>query len=359
MGTAENPIGVTADLDERRDLPRCAVDVPATLVVLTHGTMLVGRMTELSLSGCRVLLPKSLSRAAQATIECTFKIRGVGFRLGGLVQWADSNQVGLQFKSMSSRCRDDLAEVLCEVELENNAKLLNQLNSVAAPPTNEYESTLPAIETILAEVAALKPVLPRQNPELWNPFSGMSPDATARNAPCPAPIGPRPPIPCAAARKVPLPTPSPAPIPPPIQVKAAPLSPSAVPAPSSTTQSPSLTNQPAKPLNRGRDRRATQRCGVDTSAIIDLVKVGSKLNGQIIDLSVGGCRIKTTEKFPVGIYTRIETEFKLHGLPFRLGGVIQAIYDRNTVGIRFLDMSERKKDQVGELVAEIGEANAG
>jgi hypothetical protein len=91
--------------------------------------------------------------------------------------------------------------------------------------------------------------------------------------------------------------------------------------------------------------------------MIDLVKVGSKLMGHILDLSVGGCRIRTLEKFPVGIYTRIETEFKLHGLPFRLGGVIQALHDRYTVGIRFLDMSSRKRDQVVELVGELEEEN--
>ena len=89
------------------------------------------------------------------------------------------------------------------------------------------------------------------------------------------------------------------------------------------------------------------------------MKVGSKIPGQIVDLSVGGCRVKTADKFPVGIYTRIETEFQLHGLPFRLGGVIQAIHDRNTVGIRFLDMSQRKKAQVAELVAELDESQGG
>jgi hypothetical protein len=37
----------------------------------------------------------------------------------------------------------------------------------------------------------------------------------------------------------------------------------------------------------------------------------------------------------------------------RLGGVIQAIHNRDTVGIRFLGMSDRKLQQVAELIAEI------
>lgn len=77
------------------------------------------------------------------------------------------------------------------------------------------------------------------------------------------------------------------------------------------------------------------------------------LRGRILDLSLSGCRIQTDERFPVGIYTRVETEFRLHGLPFRLGGVVQAIHDRKTVGIRFLDFSDRKRQQVEELIADI------
>ena len=86
--------------------------------------------------------------------------------------------------------------------------------------------------------------------------------------------------------------------------------------------------------------------------------MGSVLRGQILDLSLSGCRIRTDVRFPVGIYTRVETEFQLEGLPFRLGGVIQAIHGRNTVGIRFLDLSERKRQQVMELIGEIHQMRA-
>jgi c-di-GMP-binding flagellar brake protein YcgR len=357
MDETENPvgpapdIGVAADTDERREMPRCAVDVPATLNVLSHGTMMVGRMTELSLSGCRMLLPKALSRAARAAAECTFKIRGVGFRLAGVVEWAEKNLVGLQFTTISSRCRDDLVEVLCEVELENNGKLAATVNSAAGLVTAETASVSPAIETILADVAARNPAQPRQNAGAWNPFAGMTIAGTQRKALDLKPEVSRPST--SAATTGPAQS-SPAPA-----ISAAKASsPAAAAASAPATQSPAPLNQSAKQPNRGRDRRATHRCGVDTSAVIDLVNVGSKLKGHILDLSVGGCRIKTVEKFPVGIYTRIETEFQLHGLPFRLGGVIQAIHDPKTVGIRFLDMSQRKKEQVAELVAELEEGDS-
>ena len=106
------------------------------------------------------------------------------------------------------------------------------------------------------------------------------------------------------------------------------------------------------------ERRASRRHGVDTSVVIRLVKMGTRLRGQILDLSLGGCRIRTEQRFLVGIYTRVETEFRVQGLPVLLAGVIQAIYDRNQMGIRFLDVSPRKHEQLVELIEELGEAGA-
>jgi hypothetical protein len=106
------------------------------------------------------------------------------------------------------------------------------------------------------------------------------------------------------------------------------------------------------------DRRAQARHSVENLATIFLVKIGSKHQGRILDLSLGGCRIRTDDRFKVGIYTRVETEFCLEGLPLRLGGVIQAIHDPNTVGIRFLDVSERKRGQILEMIEEIDQMRA-
>lgn len=106
------------------------------------------------------------------------------------------------------------------------------------------------------------------------------------------------------------------------------------------------------------DRRTSNRHAVDTRANLILVKGAIRMGGQILNLSLGGCRLRTDERFNVGIYTRVEAEFYLHGLPFRVGGVSQAILDKNTIGIRFLDMSDRRRNQLAELMAEIAEAEA-
>jgi c-di-GMP-binding flagellar brake protein YcgR len=125
--------------------------------------------------------------------------------------------------------------------------------------------------------------------------------------------------------------------------------PAQIPAPAMAAQSAA----PAQAKPTGRERREASREAVDTSAVIHLIHVASRLSGRILDLSLHGCRIRAQERFPVGIYTRVETEFHLEGLPFRLGGVVQAIHDRHTVGIRFLDMSSRKREQVQQLIEEI------
>jgi hypothetical protein len=108
--------------------------------------------------------------------------------------------------------------------------------------------------------------------------------------------------------------------------------------------------------HRGSDRRTQRRHNVDTRAVIHFIDVAATESGQILDLSLGGCRIRTDERFPSGIYRRVETEFRVAGLPFRLGGVVQSVHDKHTVGIRFLDLSERKRVHLCELMDEISQA---
>jgi PilZ domain len=100
------------------------------------------------------------------------------------------------------------------------------------------------------------------------------------------------------------------------------------------------------------ERRSQPRYAVDEAATLHFIEVRAQVTGRILDLSMSGCRIRTNERFPVGIYRRVETEFKLDGLPFRLGGVVQTIHDKFTVGIRFLDVSPRKRDQLSFLMDE-------
>jgi hypothetical protein len=108
----------------------------------------------------------------------------------------------------------------------------------------------------------------------------------------------------------------------------------------------------------GRERRTTPRHPVDTRAVLLLVEVGARLPGRVLNISLGGCLIHTDNPFPTGVFRRIEVEFALQGMPFRIGGVTQGIYDRRRVGVRFLDMSDRKREQLSELIREVAESVA-
>lgn len=104
-----------------------------------------------------------------------------------------------------------------------------------------------------------------------------------------------------------------------------------------------------------QERRKESRHTVDGSAILTILNNAVHLRGRILDLSMSGCQFRTDDCFPMGIYSRAEIEFQLDGLPFRLACVTQSIHKANRVGVRFLDMSERKREQLTEVIAEIEE----
>jgi c-di-GMP-binding flagellar brake protein YcgR len=101
------------------------------------------------------------------------------------------------------------------------------------------------------------------------------------------------------------------------------------------------------------ERRKESRLPVDGVAVLHLLDPGVRLRGRILDLSLHGCQFRTEDCFPIGMYHRAEIEFHLDGLPFLLAGVTQSIHDRHKIGVRFLDVSERKREQLIDLIAEI------
>jgi c-di-GMP-binding flagellar brake protein YcgR len=293
MDEAEKLIGLAAYEMERRGMPRCPVNEEAALLLLSQGRTIRGRMLELSAGGCRLALGEKLPLGTQAAVEVSFRIRGFAFRLSGLTEWTSGRgTVGVSFAPMSARRRDDLMEALCETEAEVAAKAKAAAEGNGAPePAEETECAGAEPAPVSAEGKGFR---------LLNVvFRRVDEAGAATGDSAPAGVG-------------------------------------------------------GKAPSR-RERRVQARCDVDTSAIIHLVKIGSRLAGQIRDLSPAGCRIHATERFPVGIYTRVEVEFRLQGTPLLLGGVVQAIHGRNDVGIRFLEVSARKREQLTELIGEIKE----
>ena len=110
----------------------------------------------------------------------------------------------------------------------------------------------------------------------------------------------------------------------------------------------------ASPTQRS-ERRKEPRHNVDGSATLHLLDPAVRLRGRILDLSWNGCQFRTDDCYSIGIYRRVEIEFHLDGLPFLIAGVTQSIHKRHIVGVRFLNLSERKRSQLDELIAEIKE----
>ena len=289
--------------EERRQESRLPVDEPASVLVVVQGWQRACRIVEISRTGCRMQFAGRFELGNSVRVEAAFKLRGVAFRLAGVTIWSNrKGLVGIRFADLTSRRMDELIEVLFEIAAENAAEAVRR-----------------AAERRTAEDSEAAPGSKRAN------------DSEAGPGPAPRPGG--------AA-----------------EVMAPEASSPAVPTPASAAsaaKSDQAEARTAKPS--GRERRTDARVEVDTSATILLVNVGSRLRGRILNLSLGGCRIRTEERFPVGIYTRVETEFHLEGLPFRLGGVVQAIQERNCVGVRFLDVSERKRQQVQQLIGELAD----
>jgi hypothetical protein len=365
MEELENTNSLAAQILERRGMPRCAVDADATLLLLSVDATIPCRVVELGLGGCRLVLRQKLPPEVHAVVEVIFKIRGIVFRLSGMTEWSSGgNLVGMSFGTMSTRRRDDLMEVLCEVEAENAAKAEEQAAGDASDRGAEPASAGSASETVATrakEQAAgegqrsisfpqgegrkfrlLDLVFRRARSADLPPEKGDGTQAGGRDTNpeaardgSPTRLGP------VLVARTPFP-----------------LNVGAVAEPSASGSLPqvseSIVEKEASALT-GRERRVNHRCDIDTTAVIHLVKIRSKLSGHVVDLSQGGCRIRTDERFPVGIYTRVEVEFRVQGTPLLLGGVIQTIHDRHHVGIRFLDVSPRKHAQLAELMDEIQE----
>jgi hypothetical protein len=325
MDTEESAERVVEQHLERRLILRFAVDEDGTLLLIAHGARYTCRVLDLSLGGCRISTSESLILGDSVRVELTFKVNGILFRFSGITRWTDGrNMIGVEFATVSARRRDELAEILSEIEAviaasaaREEAEEALRLQEGTQPLLLDQELQRRQDEQAgeREEQDAFRKLTEKENQRRQAEREALQLAVQFRSA------------------------------------AATPLVPERI-----ELESAAPTAPPAKPASR--ERRTSERHEVDTSAVIHLINIASRQPGRIIDLSLGGCRIKTNDRFPVGIYTRCETEFHLEGLPFRLGGVVQAIHNGKIVGIRFLDMSLRKREQLEQLIVEIEESHS-
>jgi len=319
MEPAEKSKELATGPQNLRVVPRFEVDADALLLLVAHGATLPCRVIDLSLSGCRLRTRERFPAGAKLRVELSFKVRGLAFRFCGITQWTDGrNLVGIRFVDLSERHKEEFLEAISEVEAEDAAKRAAEREVAEEEAASMRAAEVQAAALLAAvEASRLSDCDPGEVPP-----GPLSTDLAPEKAP--------------PEQALPW-------------VRTLPVRP--------WTDGPQRTEPwssgPSLVKSSRRERRPRWREGVDTAASIFLINAASRLNGRISDLSLCGCQIQTNERFPVGIFTRVEAEFRLEGIPFRLGGVIQAVHDRYHVSIRFLDMSSRKREQLELLIEDI------
>jgi len=293
MEACENREVLAARQLERRSDLRYSVDEDSVVLFVGHGVPQEARLVDLSQEGCRLRTTEPVLARVRLPVEVFFNVDGISFRFRGVLQWTDGHRlIGVRFVNIIPQRMVELANIVCGME-KTAAVRAEAVNLLV----QEYETSKRTGREAMERAVDRSP----------QPMTGARMELPE------------------AARAV---------------------------APLSTAED----EQPASHAAAGRERRQQSRHEMSSSATIFLVNAGSTLRGSILDLSTTGCRIRTQERFSAAIYTRVETEFRLENLPLRLVGVIQSIYDRNTVGIRYLDLNEREWEQVPGLIGEVGQS---
>ena len=320
-GGGKHPVLVAYEGPDRRTSPRYPVDCVVTVAPLTGAARVMGHLVDLSMGGCRLVTDHVVMITIRMRVELLFELRGIPFRIVGVSQGTRGGKYyAIKFQEMTERKRGELRELLSELAEEHarkEAEARLEMPEVLPVAVNEAAAKPDVEVPVAAVVEAAVPVAtvvaePERVPEVLEA-------AVVEGA---------------------------------ADVEAAKVSEGAAEVVVPEAKKAAGVAMEVKNL------RAFNRHNIDTSAKLLLVNTGISMASRILDLSLGGCKLRTNDRFSVGIYVRVEAEFYLHGLPFRLGGVSQVILDRHTIGIRFLDMSERKREQLKELIVEIGEAEA-
>jgi hypothetical protein len=102
-----------------------------------------------------------------------------------------------------------------------------------------------------------------------------------------------------------------------------------------------------------RNRRRDPRYTVDGAGSLQLVHQGSAIACRIIDLSLGGCQVRAEGQFLAGPMVRVEVLFQVLGETLRIAGVTQWTRQKQWIGIRFLNVTERKRAALTQLIREI------
>lgn len=99
----------------------------------------------------------------------------------------------------------------------------------------------------------------------------------------------------------------------------------------------------------GRERRAWERYQLG-GAEGKLIYRHAAMPCRFIDISLGGCCVRTEKRFTDGALAKVEVAFDLHGMPQRMRGITQWTSRENQLGIRFVHATPQDKNQFAALL---------
>ena len=101
------------------------------------------------------------------------------------------------------------------------------------------------------------------------------------------------------------------------------------------------------------ERRANPRLAVEEPTAIVILNQGASFRCSVLDLSMSGCRLRTSPRFPGSAWDQVEVSFKLHGISLRFSGEIQWIDGRQLIGIRFTSLTAQRREELAKALSEI------
>jgi len=113
------------------------------------------------------------------------------------------------------------------------------------------------------------------------------------------------------------------------------------------------------PAPDGAQTRAHLRHPVHDDAVLNVIGqinfIGQSLNVHcsVIDLSLGGCRLRARDPFWAKPELPVEVTFNIRGLPMLLRGTIQWTDGNGVFGICFVDVSSRRKEALDDVLTEV------
>ncbi len=105
----------------------------------------------------------------------------------------------------------------------------------------------------------------------------------------------------------------------------------------------------------GSDHRRYPRLDCGGMADLRVLPNGAKETGSLVNLSKRGCCFLADEALRGSEGATIEMHLKVRGIDLRVAGIIRHVHKWRRAGIEFVELSERKREQIEELMGELAE----